>query len=107
VKPTLAVVTAPFQSGRAEWDGAIKDIGGSEYLGTVTAVSIWIAIEDREGRELYFRSGGIQLLGKLDIKFLSADLQPIEEELILANEEDCRMGIYLALDGLPPSSWTP
>lgn len=94
---SVAVVTASFYSNWAEWDGAREKIGSSGYSGTVPAISLWVEITDLEQQELYFRSGGIQILKKLDTGFLKAELEPIPQEQILARKDRCLEAVRLAL----------
>jgi hypothetical protein len=100
VSPVLATVSAPFSTGLARWDGAVGRVGSSDYAGTVPALSVWIKISDLYGVELFFRSGGIQVLQKLDTGFLSAKLQSIPKDEIMVSDDRMRAGIRLALEEL-------
>ena len=64
--PEIWEVEAPFSVGVATWGGISQSIiGGGGYSGDVLAASLFVAIQDTLGNELYTREAGIQVLESL------------------------------------------
>ncbi len=81
--PELQIVDAYVDGGVAAWDGAEQDIGGersaiaADYQdtferdefggrgdGVVSAVSLMVAIDGQDGREMYRNFGGLEVLAR-------------------------------------------
>jgi hypothetical protein len=73
--PQIVVVGADFKGGTAKWDGvqeSYQSLGkkllaalvGVTTYGTSSALSLYVALEDMQGKEEYENRGGIQLLSK-------------------------------------------
>jgi hypothetical protein len=71
-------VWAFFTLGSATWDGttervssvgrvALQVLGGAYELGHVRGFSLWLRVLDLEGRQITFRSAGIELLVQLAV----------------------------------------
>jgi hypothetical protein len=102
--PTILSVGARFAANLASWDGVAESTiapgsYGSALIGTITALSLAITIEDRAGAVVYVNRGGIQLLTKIQReglfqapKFVA--VPPIE---LFANEERTVAAVNIAL----------
>jgi len=79
------VVNVPWQNATAYWDGAELRIPGGELgnYGYVPGLSLWVTLEDTQGKELYFGTGGISVAmrveksGWLSSKYEMADLNTL------------------------------
>ena len=70
--PEIVFADAKFDQGDARWDGAKQSyqsfgkkfltalFGGGTY-GKTSALSLWIAVEEMGGKDLYVNQGGLQL----------------------------------------------
>jgi hypothetical protein len=103
--PSVTVVEARFAAGRAYWDGAVQGIKTGGALqgffsgspeGTVGALSLQINILDPSGNTLYARSGGIEVLSKLE----GSDFVLVPRPELFTNEERNRKAVDIALDPL-------
>ena len=82
----IALVSAPFANGTAEWDGVKYSIGGG--LGTqgwTAALSLWVWVHDLNDTEIYFGTGGIQPIFELNEQLLGDDFTRIADEQILGD----------------------
>src|SRR5260370_34646282 len=70
--PQIVVVGADFNGGTAKWDGVeesyqsfgkklLAAMFGVSTYGTSSALSLYVALEDMQGKEEYENRGGIQL----------------------------------------------
>jgi len=105
VEVTVAVVMAPFAaSGEAHWDGVTYMLPGARGLiGRTPALSLWIAIVDLDDEEIYFGTGGIQLLGGFGGGAFSRGFALRDDEEILARSQALALGVQKALEGIDPS----
>ncbi|HYC55912.1 MAG TPA: hypothetical protein VEL28_13340 [Candidatus Binatia bacterium] len=102
VRPYLGVVRSNWRNGVARWDGVSDQVAGGATLGAhgwASAMSLWLSIHDlASDRELYFRSGGIQLLaGKIKG---GSGWTALPESRLLAAPERNRQAVDLALEPL-------
>src|SRR5262249_33737440 len=59
----VVVVNSVWTLGTAVWDGATEDVeGGSMDSGWIAALSVWLTLDDMHDKEIYFGTGGIQVL---------------------------------------------
>lgn len=86
VGPSVVVVTATFSGSRLTWDGVTDEMdGGGGHYGTTAAASLWLSISDLNGKEVYFRAGGIQPLEEIGYRGWvgSPYFEPVASEEIL------------------------
>jgi hypothetical protein len=97
----VAIVKAPINTGKAEWDG-VQDPVRNSISGWVKALSLWISIRDMDRRQLYFGTGGIEPLFSLGpTKFIDPqDVVASPDEVILGSERKNRRAIRAALSPL-------
>jgi hypothetical protein len=83
--PTVAVVLAPWRNNEAAWDGITDSLGGGGAggYGYAPALSLWISIQDLDGREIYFGTGGIQIGTQLEQGFLRNRFKGVGDEMLL------------------------
>lgn len=73
--PQIVVVGADFKGGTAKWDGVeesyqsfgkklLAALFGASTYGTSSALSLYVELEDMQGKDEYANRGGIQLLSK-------------------------------------------
>ncbi len=101
-KGRVAQVRVPFNDTKAKWDGVEVAIGGiGRTYGWVTGLSFWAILEDAEGEELYFSTGGIQVLSRVVMKGLfSEGFEDIDPSGLLSDEGANERAISEALRGL-------
>lgn len=96
----VALLRIAWLNGEAKWDGLSTQVssqsrlmmnlvGGRIESGYVGALSLWVGIWDLEGRELAFRSGGIELLATLE----SDGWHPVPPEQVLSREDRLRRAV--------------
>jgi len=113
VRPSIRIVAARFEGGRARWDGIDDATGGTggplAFLlqgtvwsalltptsGTIAGASLHVAVDDMDGRRLYERAGGIRLLAHLVQGEWQAVTNPFGDPSRNAT------AVRLALDSLP------
>jgi len=84
--PTVSMVLAPWTEGIAEWDGRRDSLqGGRNAFGRVPAFSLWVAILDLDGEEIYFGTGGIEVAAELQSEFLSERFEGVDESDMLTD----------------------
>jgi len=77
--PEIWEVEAPFSGGQASWSGITQMVsGGRGYSGDVRAATLFVAIQDTAGNELYVQEAGIQVLEFL----LRGQLTPLSDQLL-------------------------
>jgi len=70
--PAIHVVRMRWREGVASWDYIEHSLGGgSAYVGTAQAISLWLELRDVSGTALIERAGGIESLSTLEGGFLS------------------------------------
>jgi hypothetical protein len=96
--PTVAVVLAPWRNNEAAWDGITDSLGdGVGGYGYVPALSLWISIQDRDGREIYFGTGGIQIGTRLEQGFLRDRFKGVGEETLLGRPFRNQIAVEVSL----------
>ncbi len=95
--------------GDAAWDGIVESIGVFVPNGWVSALSLWITVQDANQEELYFHTGGIQSLVQVDPGFFYHESRLLEVDAILADDGKLTRAVELALAPLvqPPSMVPP
>lgn len=83
LRATVAVVSVPFSSGEVHWDGRNMPYGRLGSDGWTTGLSLWIDIRDLDDRELYFGTGGIEVVVALDEGFFSHSFTPAAPDQVL------------------------
>lgn len=95
--PEIWEVETPFTFGLATWGGISQEvIGGLGYSGDVLAASLFVAIQDTSGAELYAREAGIQLLEYM----LQGELARLPPERLLSDSTQIPTAVSSALDPL-------
>lgn len=103
--PSIEVVEAPYQSGRAYWHGTSQPVKAGGVLtnfmagspgGKVPALSLRIAVYSPDGRKLYSHTGGIEVLRKIDGK--DSVLVPRQE--LFKDTDRNRKAVDIAIDPL-------
>jgi hypothetical protein len=102
LQPSAAFVMATFNDS-ASWDGASAPVA-SGYMGTMPAVSLWISILDMEGEEIYFGSGGVQVLGKVTPGFWSAEFEELPAAVVLGFRDRNAQAVEAALSTIVEQS---
>ncbi|MFN8643782.1 MAG: hypothetical protein U0802_19780 [Candidatus Binatia bacterium] len=98
LQPTIAVVTAPFYSSDATWDGATERVGGSiGTMGWTPALSLRISIRDGTDRELLFCTGGIQTVSRIESGFWEDSFAPVPEAELLRGSGRIHDAIFSCL----------
>lgn len=107
---TVATVTADFANGVASWDGAEQSAGSQQAAsgkwGYTTALSLWVVIEDLAGEELYFHTGGVQLLSRVELDRGKPVFRELVPHLVFSDAIRRRAAIRLALEPLT-GGWEP
>ena len=102
--PSVAIVVAPWANGTASWDGVEDGVSsGWSSLGSwgrVPALSLWVSVRDLRDREIYFRTGGIQVVQHLHEGFLRSTFEFIPEGDLLADASRNRNAVRLSLQDL-------
>lgn len=98
---TVSLVNANFFAGVAAWDGVRESLRG-DGSGYVGAISLWVSIEDMNGKEQFFGTGGIQVLSHLDPGFFETKFEAVDEEQVLTDAGARRAAIYESLRTLVP-----
>jgi hypothetical protein len=102
--PSVAIVVAPWANGTASWDGVEDTVSsGWRSLGTwgrVPALSLWVSVRDMRHREVYFHTGGIQVVQQLREGFLRSTFEFIAESDLLADPSRNRAAVRASLQDL-------
>lgn len=101
----VRVVAARLDHDQARWDGMSENagVGGfwkallATHSGTIPALSFVARLSDLEGKLLYAKGGGIQIL--VEVK-LNGETVPVPNDKILASDERIVGSVHLALDPL-------
>jgi hypothetical protein len=104
MEPTVVALVIEWNYGRAYWDGVSAMVvtasriayqGGIHAYdsGYVGALSLWLELRDLDGRELRFRSGGIELLAQLDTN----GWQYMPKEALLTHPERLQVAVERAV----------
>lgn len=102
--PSLAMVRASWADGIAMWDGVQQPMGGSwSSYGYLPALSLWLRLKDYDDREVFFGTGGVQVLSNLESTgFLQRDFVTISEQSLLANPAHMHAAVAAALSPFLP-----
>ncbi len=103
----LEIVQANWTNGLAVWDGASDSVsdaflGGFGALGNVAAVSLWIEIRDMNDQVVYFHTGGVQVIAKLESDFLKSRFELVAPEAVLADHKRVAHAVDVSLQALAP-----
>ena len=103
--PAIHVVRMRWQQGVASWDYVQHSLGGgSAYLGTAQALSLWLELRAISGAPLLERAGGLQSLTTLEGGFLSdPEWHDAAPENLLANPSWNARAVIAALGALAPA----
>lgn len=101
----VRVVTARLSQDQAKWDGMSENAGMGGFWkalvrthsGAIRALSFVARLSDLEGKLLYAKAGGIQVLEQVT---LSGEPVPVPAAEILASDERIVGSVHLALDPL-------
>ena len=105
VRPRIVLVTAVWNGGSANWDGATADVGGGVGArGAIGALSLHLRLTDADDRELYFGAGGIRLTSQFRDVYPSGVFEAVPRALLLADDAYIERATDLALAGLPSRS---
>jgi hypothetical protein len=92
------------------WDGTTQDIGGSyDTFGYVPALSLWVSIRDLADDELFFCTGGIQVVSSIDSGFWSSEFAAVPSAELLTDERRNAAAVTTCLEPLlsPPAAPPP
>ena len=99
--------SAHFSKCKARWHGVEQELescnvfSGGGYDGRIAAVSLLVAIENKEEKTLYMNAGGIQLTARLETGFLKAtQFVPTEANGLLVDQLKNRESVAIALGPL-------
>lgn len=97
----VVVVVAPVEGGRARWDGAEEAIAGGEgSYGWVRALTVISSLSDAQGTEIYFGTGGLQVLAQMQSAFLSTNSVAVPVSELLSHPQIVSRGVYRSLEDL-------
>ncbi len=105
LRSDVRVVLARLDHDQAKWDGMSENagVGGfwkallATHSGTIRALSFVARLSDMEGRLLYAKGGGVQVLAQVNLKGESV---PVPRADILASDERIVGSVHRALDPL-------
>lgn len=101
VSSRLAMVSAGFVNGLAEWDGTSDKVEGAwGESGRVAALSFRVWIHDEDDEDVYFGAGGIETISTFEREFFTTAFELKPAAGMLQDEERVRMAIRIALDEL-------
>lgn len=99
--------TAFFSGCTAKWDEAAQDVGecgffaGGNLYGRITAISLLVAIQDKEEKSLFINAGGIQLTATLKASFIkSHQFEAVATDDLLIDKLKNRTSVAIALGSL-------
>jgi hypothetical protein len=100
--PSLVTVSAAWRNGIARWDGTIERFGtgGADAYGYVDALSLHVSIWDADWSQVYFGTGGVQLLARLVDSFWSSDFETIPDDELLRDAGQIEHAVQGALRDL-------
>lgn len=106
VAPQVVVVMAPFEgSGEAHWDGVTDQVPGIRgMIGRTGALSLWVTIFDLGAREVYFGTGGIEILEPDSVRVVAGAFQVNDGENVLGRSQRLALAVQEALEGIDPSA---
>lgn len=96
--PAITIVTATWAAGRAQWDGSSEWLsGGGGSAGYLSALSLWISMRDDHDHEVYFGTGGIQVLSKIHEEFWDSRFEDVPVESLFTDRERNLRAIHNSL----------
>ncbi len=104
--PVIRVVGARFTGGKVKWHGTEEQSGAPGGLGgflfgsktgAVPALSLFVFVEDMEGKDLYAGVGGIRLVERIQ----GDRFVPVPRDSLFGDGARNAAAIHLALDSLP------
>ncbi|HKE42976.1 MAG TPA: hypothetical protein VKB41_00415 [Steroidobacteraceae bacterium] len=128
LQPAIALRSAPFNVGKASWDGVVDSssgpdrtgfshfmatlaAGGVDVEGRLPALSFVVRLTDAGGKLLYSGAGGLQLLSYSRVtvvKMLSTTRQlPVDPKFIMTDPARDARALSIALDPLVGGSTAP
>ena len=108
LQPSIQLVRVRWQDGRASWDHIAHSMGGgSGWLGTAAALTLWLELRATDGKLLLARGGGIETLSSVKGGgFLTpAEYADIDPARLLASDVWNARAVLAALGALtnPPT----
>ena len=87
--PSIISVSTSWKNGIARWDGITERFGtgGAGAFGATGALSLHVSIWDGEWEQVYFGTGGIELLARVVDSFWESDFENVPRESLLTNSE--------------------
>ncbi|HET7791574.1 MAG TPA: hypothetical protein VFK78_12340 [Gemmatimonadales bacterium] len=98
IRPRIWIAMIPWRNGNAKWDGTSEGIGGGGS-GTLPALTLYVAMYDVDGHEIYSGQGGIQVMMKTSLLHRD-ELHDLDPNKLLTDEGRNRKAVQLALDSL-------
>ena len=103
--PIIHVVSATLSHDQAHWDGASERAGKGGFWkalvrthsGSIRALSLVVVLSDPEGKLLYAKGGGIQVLGNVT---MGGEFEQRPRSELFADGDRNENAIHIALDPL-------
>ncbi len=93
----VAVIQAPIENDKVEWDGASEEIkkkgGGLKYTASVAASSISVSIFDVAERPLFVNYGGLEVL----VMRVRKEFQPLDASEYFQDEKRIKKAVQTAM----------
>jgi hypothetical protein len=105
--PVIRVVGARFSGGKVKWNGVEETSGAPGGLGgflfgsktgSIPALSLFVFVEDMDGKDLYEGVGGIRLTDRIE----GDRFVPVPRDSLFDDGARNAAALHLALDSLPP-----
>jgi len=94
-------VWARWDHGEAHWDGVMRLVGADGGIGgRIKALSVYLTMHDMAGRQVYFSTGGIQLLASRQ-RFFEVEPMRRPPQVLLADPIELRDAARFGLRALP------
>lgn len=112
----IMVRRAPVYSNRAEWDDVKEGIGntgfaallsGSSFSGTLPALSFVVRLRDNDGKLLYAKAGGLQILQYLREGWLGVKQADVDPKALMTDPARDARAWAIALDPLLATDTLP
>lgn len=114
LQPSVVATSAPWYQGTAEWHGVKAPVGGGErtywglfksdgfgYEGNISATSLRVTIKDSGDQIYYDQYAGLELLSKLEDRFLGRpSFEPVPSSELFRHAQHTKTAVELALEGL-------
>ncbi|MFK7829596.1 MAG: hypothetical protein AB8B57_07455 [Congregibacter sp.] len=93
----VAIINAPIENDKAEWDGVsqkVKKKGrGLKYTATVAASTVTLSIYDERERPLYVNYGGLEVLMMRE----KTEFKPLDPSTFFQDEKRIRKAVSIAV----------